>query len=226
MPTISMADVIWPQACLVVTDVQVDFLPGGALPVPEGNQLLPVVRALMESERFGLVVATQDWHPPDHVSFASSHSGRLAYDVVDLYGHAQVLWPDHCVQGSLGAQLHHYLPWVRCAAIIRKGMNRAVDSYSTFRNNWDASGNRDATGLADYLRGRGVHDVFLCGLTREFCVKWSAEDAAQAGFRVWVIWDGTRALDPGTDQGIESALKVKGIGIVHSPELWDAARAP
>ncbi|MDA8093902.1 MAG: nicotinamidase [Betaproteobacteria bacterium] len=223
MATISLADVIWPQACLVVTDVQVDFLPGGALPVPEGNQLLPVVRALMESERFGLLVATQDWHPPDHVSFASSHPGRLAYDVVDLYGHSQVLWPDHCVQGSSGARLHPYLPWVRCAAIIRKGMDRSVDSYSTFRNNWDASGHRASTGLVEYLRGRGVLDVFLCGLTREFCVKWSAEDAAQAGFRVWVVWDATRALDPTTDQGIATALKGLGVGIVRFAELQAAA---
>lgn len=178
---------------LLVIDVQPDFMPGGALAVPDGDQIVPRVRALME--RFATVVATQDWHPRRHVSFASTH-GRRPYETLALYGGEQVLWPDHCVPGTPGAALHPGLPLDRATMILRKGTHLAVDSYSAFRENIGPDGRRAPTGLAGWLRERGVARVFLCGLARDFCVLWSAEDAAAAGFEVVVFDDATRAVFP------------------------------
>jgi nicotinamidase/pyrazinamidase len=140
-------------------------------------------------------------------------------DVIELYGHEQILWPDHCVQGNPGAALVQGMPWERVVAIVRKGTDRRVDSYSTFRNNWDPEGKRPRTGLAGYLRERGVEEVWLCGLARDFCVKWSAEDAVDDGFRVNVLWDLTRPVDPASDTGTRAALEAKGVRIVESSEL-------
>jgi nicotinamidase/pyrazinamidase len=201
---------------LLVVDLQPDFMPGGPLPVREGDLLVGPVRSLVLSGRFGLIVATQDWHPPEHVSFASNHAGRHPFDVVDLYGHPQVLWPDHCLQGSDGAAIHRDLPLNRMAAIIRKGMDPKCDSYSAFRNNWDASGRRPQTGLAGYLRECGVRTVYICGLARDFCVKWSAEDASAAGFRTKVYWDLTRPVDYSSDDQVRSDLVGWGVEIIHS----------
>ncbi len=204
--------------CLLLVDIQPDFMPGGALPVAGGDQILAPVRRLMEGEFFSLQVATQDWHPPGHASFASSHPGHRPFDVIPWHGHDQVLWPDHCLQGSPGAQLHPGLPWERVAAIVRKGMEPDTDSYSGFRNNWDARGERPATGLAGYLRERGVGELWVCGLARDYCVKWSALDAAAAGFRVRVVWDCTRAVDPGSDPQVREELRAAGIELVESRE--------
>lgn len=207
------------RAVLLVVDVQPDFLPGGALPVEEGNEILEPIRHLMERGLFGLCVATQDWHPPDHVSFASRHEGHGPGDVIELYGHGQVLWPDHCVQGTEGAELHPSLPWIRAEAVIRKGTDPRSDSYSGFRNNWNPSGQRPPTGLAGYLRERGVEDVFLCGLARDYCVKWSAEDAATEGFRAFFLWELTRSVDPSGDEEVRRDLEEAGVRIVESAEL-------
>lgn len=207
------------RTALVVVDVQPDFLPGGALAVADGDAILAPLRALLERFPFDLAVATQDWHPPGHVSFASSHAGRQPFDVIDVHGHPQTLWPDHCVQGTAGAELHRALPWERIAAVIRKGTQRDVDSYSGFRNNWDAAGGRPPTGLAGYLRERAVGEVFVCGLARDFCVKWSAEDAAAAGFRTTVLWDLTRAVMPTSDEEVREALGSTGVRVV---ELADS----
>ena len=204
------------RSCLIVVDVQPDFLPGGALAVGGGDAILPGIRALLESDRFRVRVATQDWHPRDHLSFASNHAGKRPMDVVELYGHEQILWPDHCVQGSAGAELLAGMPWHRVAAIVRKGTDPRVDSYSTFRNNWDPDGNRPRTGLAGYLREREVEDVWLCGLARDFCVKWSAEDAADEGFRVHVLWDLTRPVDPASDGAVAARLRELGVEIAGS----------
>lgn len=174
------------------------------------------MRHLLRDGRFTLCVATQDWHPRGHVSFASAHPGRQPLDVIELYGHEQVLWPDHCVQGTPGAELVAQLPWERVSAIIRKGNNPDVDSYSGFRNNWDPQGERPPTGLAGYLREQGVHDVWICGLARDYCVKWTAEDAAQAGFNAHVLWDLTRAVDPRSDAGVRRALEAVGVGVTDS----------
>lgn len=207
------------RTALLVVDVQPDFLPGGALAVEDGDAILEPVRKLMETDAFGLVVATQDWHPPDHVSFASNHEGAEPLDVIELHGHEQVLWPDHCVQGTPGAELAPDLPWERAAAVIRKGTDRDSDSYSGFRNNWNAAGERPPTGLAGYLRERGIDAVVVCGLTRDYCAKWSAEDAADDGFEVTLLWDLTRPVDPDSNGKVRKALVKKGVTVVESTGL-------
>jgi nicotinamidase/pyrazinamidase len=207
------------RTALLLVDIQPDFLPGGALAVENGDAILEPIRALMERDSFGLYVATQDWHPPDHVSFASRHAGYAPLDVVEVHGHEQTLWPDHCVQGTSGAELHGAIPWERVSAIIRKGTDERTDSYSGFRNNWDPAGERPPTGLAGYLRERGIDTVVLCGLARDFCVKWSAEDAAAAGFRAVVLWDLTRPVDPASDERVRRDLETAGVEVVESARL-------
>ena len=202
------------RAALIVVDLQHDFLPGGALAVAEGDAILAPLRALMERDPFALYVATQDWHPRGHVSFASSHAGLAPFESTQVHGHDQTLWPDHCVQGTRGAELHPALPWGHVSAIIRKGADPETDSYSGFRNNWNPTGERPPTGLAGYLRERGVEQVVLCGLARDFCVKWSAEDAAAAGFRTSMLWDLTRPVDPSSDARVRADLERMGVAIV------------
>jgi nicotinamidase/pyrazinamidase len=180
--------VIGGEDVLLVIDVQNDFVPGGALAVSEGDAVIPLVGRLAQA--FENVVVTQDWHPVGHASFASSHAGAKPFDVVELpYGH-QVLWPDHCVQGSPGARLHSGLDADRAFAILRKGTNAMVDSYSAF-----AEADGMATGLAALLRARGIERVFACGLATDFCVGYSALDARAAGFETFVIDDACRAID-------------------------------
>lgn len=208
-----------PKSALVVIDMQPDFLPGGALAVAGGDEIVAPIGGLMASDAFGFCAATQDWHPPGHVSFASSHRGREPFSVIELYGHDQVLWPDHCVQGTPGAALHPELPWQRAGVVIRKGMDPHVDSYSGFRNNWSADGDRPPTGLAGLLRERGLERVYVCGLARDFCCCWSAEDAARAGFEVFFLWDLTRGVDPAADEATRAALEAAGAGILAGTEL-------
>ncbi len=204
---------------LITVDIQPDFMPGGPLAVTGGDEILESLGKLMGSDGFGLLVATQDWHPFAHISFASRHPGKNPFDVISLYGQDQVLWPDHCVQGTPGAALHGALDWHRVSAIIRKGMDPAVDSYSGFRNNWDSEGKRPKTGLAGYLRERRITDVCLCGLARDFCVKWSAEDAVDEGFNVTVIWDATRAVDPSSDEKVRADLEALGVRMAVADDL-------
>ena len=203
-----------PATALLVVDMQPDFMPGGALAVAEGDRLVAPIGRLMTSGAYDLCVATQDWHPPGHVSFASSHAGRRPLESTQLHGHPQTLWPDHCVQGTPGADLHGDLPWSVVAAIIRKGADPAIDSYSGFRNNWSPDGDRPPTGLAGYLRERGVEEVHVCGLARDFCCLWTAGDAAEAGFRVRFLWDLTRPVDPAGDAQVRERLAWYGVGIV------------
>jgi nicotinamidase/pyrazinamidase len=180
--------VVGGEDVLLVIDVQNDFVPGGALAVAEGDAIVPLVGRLAQA--FENVVVTQDWHPVGHASFASSHPGAKPFDVVELpYGH-QVLWPDHCVQGSPGARLHSALDADRAFAILRKGTHAMVDSYSAF-----AEADGMATGLAALLRARGIERVFACGLATDFCVAYSALDARAAGFETFVIDDACRAID-------------------------------
>lgn len=199
------------NTAMLIVDVQPDFLPGGALAVADGDRILGPIRELLARDPFALYVATQDWHPRGHVSFASSHAGKRPFEQIELYGHPQTLWPDHCVQGSPGAQLTSELPWERISAVIRKGTDVDSDSYSGFRNNWNADGSRPPTGLAGYLREHGITDVVLCGLARDYCVKWSAEDAVAAGFRTTVLWDLTRSVDPGSDELVRRDLENAGV---------------
>jgi nicotinamidase/pyrazinamidase len=201
------------RIALIVVDLQRDFLRGGALAVPGAERILGPVAALMASGRFRDVVATQDWHPRDHVSFASQHPGRKPYEPIELYGREQVLWPDHCVAGSAGAALHPKLPWDKARAIVRKGMERTVDSYSGFRNNYDANGERPSTGLAGYLRELGVTGVHVCGLARDYCVRATAEDAAELGFATTVLWDSTQPVATASDAVTRAALERAGVMI-------------
>jgi nicotinamidase/pyrazinamidase len=207
------------RRALLVVDVQNDFLPGGALAVPDGHAILAPLRALMDSGAFELIVATQDWHPRGHISFASSHPGHQPMDTIRLYGHEQTLWPDHCVQGTHGARLHPDLPWDKAAAIIRKATDPTTDSYSALRNNWNPRGKRPPTGLTGYLKNHGVREVFICGLARDFCVRWSAEDAVKDGLRVTVIWDLCRSIDPASDQRLRRRLIARGVKIIDRADV-------
>lgn len=204
---------------MLVVDIQPDFIPGGALAVSGGDEIVSPIADLMEAGLFELIVAAQDWHPLEHVSFASNHPGHRAFEKIELYGHEQILWPDHCVQGTAGAELQPGMPWARAVAIIRKATNAAIDSYSAIRNNWDAKGNRPPTGLAGYLKNRGAEEIFICGLARDFCVRWTAEDALEEGFRVNVIWDLCRSLEPARDELLRRELSASGVRIVTAQEL-------
>ena len=205
-------------SALILVDVQPDFMPGGALPVNDGDLIIEPIRELLEQDPFALYVATQDWHPRGHVSFASSHPGRRPFEIITVHGHEQTLWPDHCVQGTPGARLHPDLAWERVSAIIRKGTAADTDSYSGFRNNWNAAGARPPTGLTGYLMERGIATVFLCGLARDFCVKWSAEDAAAAGFATTVLWDLTRPVDPSSDDRVLADLRAAKVEVIGSEQ--------
>lgn len=177
------------MTCLILIDLQNDFMPGGALPVPRGNEVLAVANRL--APLFEHVVATQDWHPDDHRSFASQHPGHKPGDIVQLAGLDQVLWPDHCVQESPGAEFHEGLDSSLVHAVFRKGTDRNLDSYSAFFDN----AHRRSTGLGEHLRQRGVDEVYLLGLATEYCVKFSAMDAVALGMRTRVLHEGCRGID-------------------------------
>ena len=207
------------KSALIVVDMQPDFMPGGALPVTEGDRILEPISRLMRSGRFRAIFATQDWHPAGHISFASSHPGRRPFEAIELYGRLQTLWPDHCVQGTTGAELHRLLPTDGVAAIIRKGTDPLCDSYSGFRNNWNSRGERPRTGLAGFLKERGIAEIFLCGLARDYCVNWSAQDAVEAGFQVQVLWDLTRPVDPKSNESVRGQLIARGVHIIGSDQV-------
>jgi nicotinamidase/pyrazinamidase len=177
------------SSALIVIDVQNDFCPGGALAVPDGDAVVPVINRL--AERFAHVLLTQDWHPPGHHSFASSHPGMPPFATVRLAYGEQLLWPDHCVQGTHGAAFHPALASARAELVIRKGFRPGIDSYSAFYEN----DRRTPTGLAGYLRERRLTSLFLCGLATDFCVLYSALDAVRAGFSVAILADACRAID-------------------------------
>ena len=177
------------QDVLLVVDVQNDFMPGGALAVPRGDEVVPIINRLART--FAHVVLTQDWHPPGHASFASSHVGSKPFERIRLHYGDQVLWPDHCVQGTRGAALHPDLAIPHARLMVRKGHHAGVDSYSAFAE----ADRKRTTGLAGYLREHGIERVFVCGLATDFCVAWSALDARAAGFEVAIIEDACRAID-------------------------------
>jgi nicotinamidase/pyrazinamidase len=176
---------------LLVIDVQNCFLPGGSLAVKDGDKVVPIINGL--AKKFADVVMTQDWHTPGHISFASSHSGKKPFETIDLKYGKQVLWPDHCVQGTDGAGLSKDLAIPHAELILRKGFNKDVDSYSAFT---EADG-KTTTGLASYLKARKLQRVFIAGLATDFCVAWSALDARKAGFDTYVIEDACRGIDTG-----------------------------
>jgi nicotinamidase/pyrazinamidase len=188
-----------PKDVLLVIDVQNDFMPGGALAVPRGDEIVPIVNRLAAG--FECVVATQDWHPRDHVSFAANHEGRRPFETTTLPYGEQVLWPVHCVEGTRGAEFHSDLDAVHARLVIRKGCQRDVDSYSAFVE----ADRKTPTGLAGYLRELGVGRVWCCGLATDYCVAWSALDARAAGFDVVLIEDACRAID--LNGSLERALR-------------------
>ena len=174
---------------LIIVDLQNDFLPGGALPVPHGDEVIPLANELQR--RFELVVATQDWHPPDHGSFAANHPGKKPGDRVMLDGTEQILWPVHCVQNTHGAEFAAEFDTSRVAHVFHKGIDPMIDSYSTFFDN----AHRRETGLADYLKKRAINEIYLMGLALDYCVKYSALDARQLGLSTRVILDGCRGIE-------------------------------
>ena len=191
---------------LLLIDVQNDFVPGGALAVPGGEAIIARLNELQP--KFGLVVASQDWHPAGHRSFASAHPGRAAFTEIEWQGRPQMLWPDHCVQGTAGAELHAALNTGRVEAIFRKGTDPDLDSYSAFFDN----GHRKATGLGAYLRGRGITRVYLAGLAADYCVYFTAKDALAEGFEAVVLADATRAISAeGWEQAQADLLALGGL---------------
>ncbi len=202
---------------LLIVDVQHDFLPGGALAVPDGDAVVSPIAALAPA--FSIVVATQDWHPPGHVSFASAHPGARPFQTAALPYGSQELWPDHCVRGTPGAALHPGVPDASLTLVLRKGTRREVDSYSAFRENVGPDGSRSTTGLGAWLRARGVERVFVCGLARDFCVRASAVDAAAEGFDAMVLDDLTRAVFPERRRDTDSLLERAGVGVAASAAL-------
>src|SRR5437762_8616444 len=177
------------KRALILVDIQNDFMPGGALPTRGGDEVVPVLNRLQP--QFDIVVATQDWHPQNHGSFASNHPGKKPGDVVDLHGLQQILWPDHCVQGSRGAEFHRDLDRSHIDKIVQKGTDPTIDSYSTFFDN----GRKKSTGLEDFLRGNNVNELTIAGLATDYCVLWSVRDAIDLGFRTTVVRDACRGVD-------------------------------
>jgi nicotinamidase/pyrazinamidase len=192
---------------LILVDIQNDFLPGGALAVPHGDEVVPVANRLMP--QYDLVVATQDWHPADHQSFASQHRGRSIGEVIQVDGLQQILWPDHCVQNTPGAELAAQLNVDGIQFVVQKGTDRLTDSYSGFFDNQ----RRKATGLADLLRQHQVTEVDVMGLATDYCVKFTALDAVDLGFKTRVIVDGVRGVDltPGDCQNAIAEMRARGI---------------
>ena len=199
---------------LILVDIQNDFVPGGALPVPRGNEIIPLANELQHN--FDLVVATQDWHPQKHKSFASSHAGKNPFEKIMLHGLEQVLWPDHCVQGSSGAEIHPQLNTNKVEAVFRKGMDPEIDSYSAFYDN----GYKKSTGLAGYLRERKVQKVFVCGLAADFCVYFTAKDALNENFKTYIIEDATRAIDPAGFDKVKKEIFSSGGQIIKREVLY------
>ena len=203
------------KKALVLVDLQYDFCPGGALAVPHGDQAIGVANRV--ARHFDLVVATQDWHPREHGSFAANHAGSKPYDVIDLDGLEQVLWPVHCVQGTHGAELHAELDLARVAKIFQKGTDPRVDSYSGFHDN----GRRNSTGMGEWLRAEGVTTTYVLGLATDYCVKFTALDGARDGFEVYLIEDGCRAVDlaPGDGDRAIEAMRAGGVTVIDSGDI-------
>lgn len=208
------------QAALILVDVQPDFMPGGALACHEGDAIVPAIDKLLHRRLFRQTVATQDWHPRGHVSFASTHAGKAPFEQIQLYGQTQTLWPDHCVQDTAGAALHPDIDWSLADLILRKGNRPDVDSYSAFQENHGPDGSRPSTGLAGWLRERGVTEIYAVGLARDVCVLWTVQDALALGFRANIVWDLTRPVTPESDAATRATLEKLGVGIMQSVELF------
>lgn len=214
-PSQTEIDSIKIMKALILVDIQTDFLPGGALAVPDGDAIIPVVNRLQA--KFPLVVATQDWHPANHGSFAANHPGQAVFAQIDLNGLPQTLWPVHCVQGTPGAELAPGLQRERIAKIFPKGTDAGIDSYSGLFDN----GHRKSTGLGEWLKAKGVTEVFVCGLATDYCVKFTALDAAQMGFKTFFIEDASRGvnLQPNDVANAIAEMTRAGIAVVRSQQV-------
>jgi nicotinamidase/pyrazinamidase len=202
---------------LLLIDVQNGFCPGGNLPVPDGDEIVPVINRLMEEGGYDVIVASQDWHPDNHGSFASQHAGKQPFEMGELSGQPQMLWPEHCVQGTADAELHPELNVDAIDFIQQKGENPAIDSYSAFRDNDQAA----VTGLASYLKAQQVSELDVCGLATDYCVKFSALDAVEMlpEVKVRFIKDASRGIDPkGVKQAIAD-MEAKGIAVITSRDI-------
>ena len=202
---------------LILIDLQNDFVPGGALAVREGDAVIPVANRVQQA--FDLIVASRDWHPRDHGSFAANHPGKKVGDVIDLHGLPQILWPVHCVQNTSGADFVPGLDTSRIDRVFLKGTDREIDSYSAFFDN----GHRKSTGMGEYLRERGVRDVYICGLATDYCVKFTALDARQLGFNVHLIEDACRGVNLSPDDSANAIGEIRRAGgqIIRSESLED-----
>lgn len=198
---------------LVIIDVQNDFMPDGPLAVPNGDKIIPVINSIQN--QFGLVVATQDWHPSNHRSFASNNEGKKPFDQTDLHGKQQTMWPDHCLQGSKGAELHAGLDSNNIAAIFRKGMDPEIDSYSAFYDN----NHKLSTGLAGYLKEKRASDLYFCGLAADICVYYSILDSILEGFNAVLIENASSPLFPEKLDDVKCELAKLGVRIIKSQEL-------
>lgn len=195
------------NTALLIVDVQNDFIPGGALEVREGDQIIPIINSIQG--KFKHVIATQDFHPANHGSFASQHKGKNPGEFVVLGGLDQILWPDHCVQGSFGAEFHADLDQSTWEAVFQKGKNPEVDSYSGFFDN----ARKGDTGLNAYLKGQGIDTVYVCGLALDYCVKFTALDAISLGYKTYLIEDATRAVNLSPEDGKKAIQEMKNAGI-------------
>lgn len=198
---------------LLIIDAQIDFMPGGALEVKKGDKIVPVINNILP--KFDLIIATQDWHPQEHKSFAVNHPGKKEFEVIELDGLEQKLWPPHCVQGTLGANFHPDLIAEPIEVIFRKGMDPEIDSYSGFYDN----GHKKTTGLAGYLREKGAKDLFFCGLAADICVYFSIMDALKEGFSATLIEDAAVPLVPQEFHRIKDNIVSKGGKVISSKEL-------
>lgn len=195
---------------LIIIDIQNDFMPGGSLEVPEGDKIIPVINYIQDG--FELVIATQDWHPENHISFASNHVSKKPFERIEWQESEQVLWPDHCIQNEKGAEFHPSLDMKNIEAIFRKGMDPEIDSYSGFYDN----GHKKNTGLAGYLRERNADELYFCGVAADVCVQYSIKDALGEGFSVVLIEDATKPINTVEFENVKADLAKKGCSIVNS----------
>lgn len=200
---------------LIIVDVQNDFMPGGSLAVPGADRIIPVINQLQE--HFDLIIATQDWHPQNHTSFSSNHQGKNPFEKITIEGMEETLWPDHCVQGSQGAELYAGMETNKIAVIFRKGMNPEVDSYSGFYDNH----RKISTGLSGYLKEKGVKNVFFCGLAADICVYFTIKDAINEGFSARLIEDASQPLNALDYLRIKEELEGKGVIIMTSEDITE-----
>lgn len=205
------------KKALIIVDVQNDFCEDGALEVKNGNKVIPIINSLVNADYFDQIIATQDWHPRDHKSFASNHKGKYVYDVIKLKGISQVLWPDHCIQRTKGARFHEELTLVDNVKVFKKGKDKYIDSYSGFYDN----DHKSSTGLSEFLKRKNIDEVYVTGLATDYCVKFTALDSAKEGFNTFVVKDAVMGVNVSKDDSKKAftEMRNKGIKIITSKKI-------